>query len=153
MKKQLTEGFTLIELMIVIVIIGILAALAYPAYIDQVRKSRRADCAGVITGLAAAMERNFTEFNTYLGLAGTDAPPAAVNTGTPRPSIYPAKCPIEGATTKYYDLTISAATATTYTLTATRFGDQANDGICGDLTLTNTGIKGITGTGAVNRCW
>ncbi len=153
MKKQLQTGFTLIELMIVITILAILVGVAYPAYLDQVRKSRRADCAGVLTGLAAAMERNFTERNTYLGMAGTNAVPA--NSGTPNPARYPGKCPIEGAAT-YYNLAIDpapATTATTFVIRATPAGDQVRDGACAALTLTNTGIKGITGTGTVDRCW
>ena len=152
MKKQLADGFTLIELMIVIVIVSILASIAYPAYVDQVRKGRRADCAGVLTGLAAAMERKFTENNNYLALAGTDATPA--DSGTPRPSIYSGKCPISPPGTTYYNLTIdNITTATTFEISATPVGDQAKDTACGTLTLTNTGIKRKSGTAPINRCW
>jgi len=149
MKKQLADGFTLIELMIVIVIIGILAAIAYPAYIDQVRKSRRADCAGVLTGLAAAMERNFTENNSYLGQAAGGA-----DTGAPINTLYTNKCPVSPVGLKYYDLTIFAATAMTYEIRAIPLAgsDQVKDK-CDTLTLTNTGVKGITSTVSVDRCW
>lgn len=144
MKKA--RGFTLIELMIVVAIIGILAAIAYPSYQDSVRKSRRGDCAGALAGLANAMERHFTMNNRYTGAAVGGA-----NTGAP--AIYSAQCPVDGDTATY-DLTISTATATTYTLLATRTGAQASD-TCGNLTLTNTGVKGITGaTGKTwQECW
>ncbi|MCP4091353.1 MAG: prepilin-type N-terminal cleavage/methylation domain-containing protein, partial [Gammaproteobacteria bacterium] len=55
-----SRGFTLIELMIVVAIVGILAAIAYPSYQEQVRKSRRADANGALLGLANAMQRHAT---------------------------------------------------------------------------------------------
>jgi type IV pilus assembly protein PilE len=143
--KQSQLGFTLIELMVTVAIVGILAGIAYPSYQDSVMKSRRADVKGVVLGLANAMERNFTITNSYLGAAGTAGTPA--DTGTPR--IY--SIPAETAT--YYTVTISAATASSYTLSAAPTGAQANDS-CGSLTLTHTGFKGVTGTGAtVANCW
>ena len=76
---QKQQGFTLIELMVTVAIVGILAAIAYPSYQSSVIKSRRADAEGVLLGLANAMERHFTESNTYLGAGTTD---------TGAPSIY-----------------------------------------------------------------
>ena len=152
MKKQLADGFTLIELMIVIVIVSILAGIAYPAYVDQVRKGRRADCAGVLTGLAAAMERKFTENNSYKGLANGGA-----NSGAPDASVYPAKCPISGSAI-YYNLNIeNTITDTTYEIRANPVsGSDQDKDRCGSLTLTNTGVKGLYGNDAgttVDRCW
>lgn len=150
MKKQQADGFTLLELMIVVVIVSILAAVAYPAYLDQVRKGRRADCAGVLTGLAAAMERKFTENNEYLGLATGGA-----DSGAPAANFYPAKCPIEGTATFYNLLIDNTTTATTFDIRAVPVGDQARDN-CGTLTLDNTGVKGLVGAAAgatVDRCW
>lgn len=145
MNKQ--RGFTLMELMIVVTIIGILAAIAYPSYQDQVRKSRRADCEGAIVGLGNAMERFYSVNNTYLGAAAGGA-----NTGAP--AIYATSCPVDG-NTAYYNMTIQAATASTYSLQAVPLGVQLNDR-CGTLTLTNTGLKGITGATAGvtwQQCW
>jgi len=122
------KGFTLIELMIVVAIIGILAAIAYPSYQNSVEKARRSDAQGALLGLANAMERHFTANNSYLG-AGSP------NTGSP--SIYPDEVPMDG-NTKFYDLTISAATASTYTLRATPKNGQAGNGI---LELTSTGVR------------
>jgi type IV pilus assembly protein PilE len=93
MKPKKETGFTLIELMIAVAVVGILASIAYPSYIDHVRKSRRADAQGALMGLSNAMERFFTQNSTYLGAAGTSGTPA--NTGAPW--IYPAQTPTGGA--------------------------------------------------------
>ena len=120
--KQKQRGFTLIELMITVAIVGILASIAYPSYQDSVMKSRRADAKGALLGLANTMERNFTTTNSYVGVTPTN--------------------------TDYYTITITA-TASSYTLSAAPVGAQVNDS-CGTLTLTQTGVKAVTGTGA---CW
>lgn len=146
MQKQ--NAFTLIELMITVAIIGILAGIAYPSYIDSVQKSRRSDATGALMGFANAMERRFTETNSYTGAAGTTATPA--DTGAPR--IYPTQSPIDGGT-KFYNLTINAASTTTYTLYAAPINAQSNDK-CGTLTLDQTGTRGITATGVTaTDCW
>ncbi len=145
------SGFTLIELMITVAIVGILASIAYPSYQDSVMKSRRADAKGILLGLANSMERHFTvNNNSYCdagGTGGTSTCGTATNdTGTP-------SVPVGG--TSYYTVTISAATANTYTLNSAPTGVQANDK-CGTLTLTNTGVKGVTGqaTGVTAAdCW
>lgn len=142
---QKHKAFTLIELMVTVAIVGILVSIAYPSYQNSVMKSRRADVKGVLLGLSNAMERRFTETNSYLGAAGTSGTPA--DTGAPR--IYT----IPEQTKTYYTVTISAATASSYTLSAARTGAQATDK-CGTLTLTHTGDKSFTGTGGtVAECW
>lgn len=143
--KRTSKGFTLIELMIVVAIIGVLASIAYPAYQDQVRQARRADATGEMLAFASAMERHFTENSTYLG-AAVDGDGAVSNTGDPGF--------FNGAET-FYTLTISAATATTYTLLATRAGAQAGDK-CGNYTLTQDGTRGIASADAgmtAGDCW
>ena len=104
---NIEKGFTLIELMIVIAILGILAAIAVPAYQGSVIKSRRADAQGALTGFANAMERHFTTNNTYGGAAAGGA-----DTGSP--AIFPTQSPLDGSN-KYYNLTITAADASTFT--------------------------------------
>jgi type IV pilus assembly protein PilE len=144
MKQLQQNGFTLIELMVTVAIVGILAGIAYPGYQDSVMKSRRADAKGALLGLANAMERHFTETNSYLG-AGT----TAGNTGSP--TIFSATSPVDGGT-PYYNLTINAATASSYTLKAEPTGAQSNDK-CGTLSLTQTGARGISTALAVADCW
>lgn len=148
MTKQTTQrGFSLMELMIVVAIVGIVAAIAYPSYLDQVRSTKRTDCSGAVVGLANAMERHYSVNGSYLGAGAGGG-----NTGAP--SIFPVACPIDGDTVTY-NLTISAATASTYALNAAPVGAQTEDK-CGQLTLTNTGVKGVSGaeTGVTwQDCW
>ena len=63
--RRHASGFTLIELMIVVAIIGILAAVAYPAYTDSVAKGKRAEARAAVTDLLQQQERYFTQMNTY----------------------------------------------------------------------------------------
>ena len=142
-----SNGFTLIELMIVVAIVGILAGIAYPSYQAEVRSTKRAECAGALVGFAGAMERFFTKNSTYIGAGAGGNPTGA-------PTVYPTQCPIDGGIATY-NLTIQAATASTFTVQAARTGAQAVDK-CGTLTLSNTGLKGITGADAgvmTLDCW
>lgn len=124
------RGFTLIELMIVIAIVAIVASLGYPAYTESTKKARRADAKSALLSFSQSMERHFTVNNTYLGAGAGGA-----DTGAP--AIFPTEAPLDGSA-KYYDLTINAATLTTYTLRATPKNAQAGDG---NLEIDNTGAK------------
>jgi len=126
------QGFTLIELMIVVIIIGILASIAYPSYVDSVRKARRSDAQAVLVESANIMERAYTEFNAYN--SASTALPFSVS-------------PKTGTT--YYNLSFSARTATTYIIRAIPTGSQTADD-CLTLTLSSTGAKTASGTGS---CW
>lgn len=131
-----THGFTLIELMIVVAVVAILAAIAYPSYQEQVRKSRRAQAKADLIEYAQAAERYFTVNNTYVDFElPTD------------------KSPREG-TASHYGLTPAGKfdTADTFTITATPQGGQTADR-CGNLTITNTGRKGKTGSADLSECW
>ncbi|MDF1589442.1 MAG: type IV pilin protein [Gammaproteobacteria bacterium] len=120
------NGFTLIELMIVVAIIGILAAIAYPSYLDQVRKTRRANAQSDLVELASFMERYYTEKFTYMN-------------GGVAPILPFTESPKDGGGAKYYDLTV-ATTATAFTLTATAKNGQQAD-TCGDMTITQSGVQ------------
>lgn len=132
-----TRGFTLIELMITVAVIGILAAIAYPSYLESVMKSRRADAKSALLDAAQSMEKYYTENSKYTG--------AAVGT------VFPAS-----STDGYYTLSFSvAASAAAYTLQAapTTNGHQNNDK-CGNFTLSSIGVKGVNGgTLGVADCW
>ncbi len=140
--KPLQRGFTLIEVMIVVAIVGILAAIAYPSYMEHIRKGNRADAEASLMQLSQFMERYYTGTGRYSKTAGqTDVP------DNPAPP-YP--------TGTNYTFTITVGNAgTSYTATATpnSSGVMANDK-CGNLTLTNTGLKSQTGAGATTAdCW
>lgn len=126
-----SKGFTLIEVMITVIIVAVLASIAVPSYNRQVTKTRRTDCQGVLINFSLNMERFFAANNTYIGAADGGA------TGAPLATVFPSECPLD-AGTKYYDLTITAATASNYTLTATPKGIQVDDGF---LQLSSAGVK------------
>lgn len=133
-------GFTLIELMIVVAVIGILAAIAYPSYEEHVRKARRADAQTALLELAQFMERHYTANGKYLTAANA------------APTLPFSEAPKDG-TGKYYDLSFSAApTASSYTLRAVPKGAMANDS-CGTLSLSNTGAKGQATGASLATCW
>ncbi|MEQ1622415.1 MAG: type IV pilin protein [Methylococcales bacterium] len=154
--RQSQQGFTLIELMITVAIVGILAAVALPSYQDSVLKSHRADAKAALLGLSNAMERQFTVNNSYCDAGGTGGAQTCGSTGvndTGTPSVFT----IPPETTSFYDVTISSVTASSYTLSATPVsgGSQANDK-CGTLTLTHLGVKNVTSaaTGITAAdCW
>lgn len=141
------KGFTLVELVITMAIIGILAAIAYPGYSAYVVRARRSDAQAALLDLASRMERYYSQRNTYA--TATIGTGAATDLTTSTQSS-------EG----WYTLSIPVKTASTYTLQASPNGSQAKaDTTCQSLTLTNLGVKGIangtggTPSGPVTRCW
>lgn len=132
--RRKTGGFTLIELMIVVVVIAILTALAYPAYNDQVRKSRRAQAKADLVEYAQGAERFFTVNNTYTGYT------------------VPSQSPRQG--TSHYTVSISDANATGFTLTAAPVSATGqNNDRCGTLTINSTGLKTKSGSAPLSECW
>ncbi|MFT6924527.1 MAG: type IV pilus assembly protein PilE [Psychromonas sp.] len=125
------KGFTLIELMIVVAIVAILAAISFPSYRDSVRNARRAEAQATLQGLSQAMERYYTTNGTYAGAAA-----AGADTGAP--DIFSTKSPIDGGDA-FYNLKIVSAGGSAYVVAAEPINVQAGDGI---LILKSTGARG-----------
>lgn len=126
------KGFTLIELMIVVLIIGIISAIALPAYTKYVRDTRRGVAQGCLVELAQFMERYYTTNMKYQN------------------AVLPAtNCSAD--LTDFYTFSFNGTpTANTFSVQAVPQGDQTNDN-CGTLRLDEQGNK--TNTGARTDCW
>ncbi|MFT6093106.1 MAG: type IV pilus assembly protein PilE [Pseudohongiellaceae bacterium] len=136
------RGFSLIELMIVVAIMGILVTIAMPAYTESVRRSNRAEAKSELVQVASEQERFFSSTNSY----STDATP--LNT--------PVVAARQRTTTNaWYVIDVAACAggtiATCFIATATAQNEQTTDG-CTTFTLTSIGVRGATGlTG--DECW
>jgi type IV pilus assembly protein PilE len=133
-----TNGFTLIEVMIVVTIVGILMAIALPSYKDYVLRSHRTDAHSSLIDIAARQERFVAQRNTY-------TLEISANTGLTM-----------GRTTSadgYYNLTVlgcdTGTIATCYEITATAIGSQLADTDCPAITFDSTGVKGPV----AGDCW
>jgi type IV pilus assembly protein PilE len=140
MSKQLNrqQGFTLIEVMIVVAIIGILAAIAYPNYSEYVKRGNRSEGQAFLNDVAARQERYFSQNNAYI-TSNNDVAKLALKNG------------LASETGKYQLVLSSSNNDGGYTLTATQ---QFNDTKCGNLTLNARGVRGSTGSGmSTADCW
>jgi type IV pilus assembly protein PilE len=155
--RHRAQGFTLVELMITLVIIGVLASIAYPSYQDSVRKSRRAEAFTALSTLQQAQERwrsNNASYTTTLANTAT--------AGTAPNGLGVASTTSSG----YYTVGVGSASATGYTATATANTgtSQASDGNCKVLGVQmasgtlkyGSGASSITWTDAnpdAGKCW
>ncbi|MDP2244416.1 type IV pilin protein [Pseudomonas sp.] len=142
------RGFTLIELMIVVAIIGILAAIAYPSYQQYMLKSGRSDGHAKLTQIMQTQERFYSQNQTYtanLGVGGLAFPNTAAN------------APVISDEQRYSIAAEVCAAGTPISrcvrLVATTTGPQTGDSQCGNLSLDSRGVKAETGTGTVQTCW
>jgi type IV pilus assembly protein PilE len=141
-KPATHKGFSLIELLIAMAIMGILVAVAMPVYTNSVIRSNRAEAKNELMQVASEQERFFSSNNTYI----TDATPLQTPTVADRDRT---------TTNGWYTISVAAcaggAITNCFIATATPQGTQVAD-VCTTMTITNTGVRGATGSTA-DDCW
>jgi type IV pilus assembly protein PilE len=137
-RQPRSRGFTLIEIMITIAIVGIIAAIALPSYRESIAKGRRTDAQAALNEAAQFMERFYTENARYdQTVAGVAVALPAGLTSTPR-----------GAVAGHYAIGIPTVARESYTLRAVPQNSQVGDR-CGNMTLTHTGVRAAS----MADCW
>jgi type IV pilus assembly protein PilE len=142
--RRLLTGFSLIELLVVLLIVGIVSAIALPSYTQHVQRGHRAEAIGALLEAQHFMERFYSAHGRYDGSAQE-----------------PGKLPelplrlqgIPANSTLRYQLRLDSATVNAYELQAEPVGSMVNDE-CGVLTLNQTGLKGLGDSDlSVADCW
>ncbi len=139
-----THGFSLIELLVVLVIMGIVSAIALPSYTQHVQRGHRAEAIAALLEAQHFMERYYSAQGRYDGSA---------EALSKKPNLPLRLQGIPVGSVALYQLKLKAATVNSYELIAQPVGEMANDK-CGALTLNQTGLKGLTGSDlSVSDCW
>lgn len=139
--RRRVAGFTLLELMVVLLVMAVLAAIAIPAYNRYGYRARRPDGQKLLMAVANAQERYYALHNVYADLATIGY--SQTTTATSDSGFYTATVEIG---------TVNSLAGQSYTATAAPTGAQAKD-VCKSLTLTNTGVKAATGVASNGSCW
>jgi len=138
------DGFTLIEVMIVVAITAILLVVAFPSYTDYIRKGNRSIARGHLLDIANRQQEFFLNNKTYAAnLTGLGF--AANTIGVNKKGGIVAA----GAADAIYDFSVTAAGANSYSLSAVPRNSQTADSACGTFTLSSSGAKSAAGT----NCW
>ncbi len=140
-------GFTLIEVMIVVVIIGVLMMVALPAYEGQQTRAKRTIAQVELMKIVARQEQYFVNNRAY---STTLAP-----LGFADPWVVDADGREVGAAAadRVYSISLVSPTAMAFELQAVPQGQQARDTVCGTLVISSVGEKSATGTGSSSDCW
>ena len=139
--QKYVRGFTLIELMLVVVIIGILSSIAYPSYMEYVRRSKRADASAQLMAAANYMHRFYSANDSY----ATDKSGADVVLPTSFTTV-----PADATSKVYYNIKIDDSSATDFTLLAVPTGSMASDA-CGTYALNAAGQL-TSDSGSHDKC-
>lgn len=146
-NQRRQSGVTLIELMVVVAIIAIISAFAYPSYQRYVVKAKRTVAQNTLLQIADRQQQFFMDnkrFTADLTDLGFPADPHVVDDD--------GNSTVAGDSQAVYSLSLSNVTATTWTITAAPLhGQLTRDTYCGSLTITQAGTKGKTG--ASDKCW
>jgi type IV pilus assembly protein PilE len=135
-NRKKYQGFTLIELMIVVAIIGILAAVAYPSYTSYAQKTRRGAATACLAEFSQQMERRYSASLAY-------------DSTTTLPTL---SCATDLTNFYTFEFGDSGPFQAAFRVVAAPQGSQANDG-CGTLSLNQRGVKAKTGSLDLSDCW